>query len=141
AVATHRPVAVAATIAAASVVARGPWGNKTRLRRRLRRRGRLQRQVSRPSLVGTYDGEAIDRQFGKEPVKALKRLVEVVSRINAARAAWQDESCDVALRGQRLRAEVAVLGPVFVKGAQTLATRSDIVSRELAKELGLLQAK
>lgn len=42
-------------------------------------------------------------------------------------------------RGTQLRSAIAYLGPVFVKIAQTLATRSDIVSKELAKELGLLQ--
>ncbi|CAK9054627.1 Uncharacterized protein sll0005, partial [Durusdinium trenchii] len=63
----------------------------------------------------------------------------VVSRINTARAAWQDSERSVEWRGERVREEVACLGTVFVKLAQTMATRSDLVSQELGKELGVLQ--
>lgn len=103
------------------------------------RRGRVRRASAPPPVAGKYDGAALDRYFGKEPLRAVSRLVEVVSRINAARAAWQDEGHPVEWRGERVRTEVACLGTVFVKLAQTMATRSDLVSRELGRELGILQ--
>lgn len=110
--------------------------------RRVVRRGRVSRRAhsaSAPPVAGKYDGPALDRYFGKDPLRAVSRLVEVVSRINAARTAWQEEGQPVEWRGERVRTEVACLGTVFVKLAQTMATRSDLVSRELGRELGILQ--
>lgn len=106
--------------------------------RRKTRRG-LGRHVARLPVAGKYDGPALDEYFGSDPFRALGRLVEVLSRINAARTAWQDSNLPVAVRGQHLRSQVASLGTVFVKLAQTMATRSDLVTKELGKELGLLQ--
>lgn len=108
------------------------------------RKGRSVRLVLRRSseslpFEGAYNGAAIDHFFGTRPVQALARLGEIISRINSARAAWSDDTKPDADRGEFLRLEVAALGPVFVKVAQTLATRSDIVDQRLAKELGLLQ--
>lgn len=110
-------------------------------RRVVRRGRRVRRWASAPAppVAGKYDGEALDQYFGKDPLRAVSRLVEVASRINAARAAWQDEGRPVEWRGERVRSEVACLGTVFVKLAQTMATRSDLVSRELGRELGILQ--
>eukprot|EP00434_Breviolum_minutum_P030420 symbB.v1.2.026904.t2/scaffold2726.1/size72210/2 len=90
-------------------------------------------------VAGSYDGVALDEYFGKEPLTAVSRFIEVISRINTARSAWQDDTRPVEWRGERVRQEVACLGTVFVKLAQTLATRSDLVSQELGKELGVLQ--
>lgn len=97
------------------------------------------RRAARLPAAGKYDGPALDEYFGSDPFRAFGRLLEVLSRINAARTAWQDSNLSVAVRGQRLRSQVASLGTVFVKLAQTMATRSDLVTKELGKELGLLQ--
>lgn len=90
-------------------------------------------------LSGGYDGNAIDAYFSGQPLKAAGRLAEVTQRLLSARAAWEDETLPATERGQRVRGQLSQLGPVFAKIAQTLATRPDIVSRDLAKELGLLQ--
>ncbi|CAJ1354091.1 unnamed protein product, partial [Effrenium voratum] len=50
-----------------------------------------------------------------------------------------DEAQPQQQRGQRLRDEVSSLGTVFVKLAQTMATRSDLVTKELGRELRVLQ--
>ncbi|CAK0802708.1 unnamed protein product [Prorocentrum cordatum] len=89
---------------------------------------------------GPIDLEELrDEYFGARPGKTVVRFVEVASRIAAARSAWGSEGRPPAERGATMRAELAALGPVFVKVAQTLATRSDIVDQELGRELGLMQ--
>ncbi|CAJ1406498.1 unnamed protein product [Effrenium voratum] len=109
-------------------------------RRRRRTRGlRTASAASSAPVAGKYDGPALDAYYGKNPLRAVSRLVEVVSRINAARTAWQDEAQPQQQRGQRLRDEVSSLGTVFVKLAQTMATRSDLVTKELGRELRVLQ--
>jgi ubiquinone biosynthesis protein len=42
-------------------------------------------------------------------------------------------------RGERLRLALQELGPVYVKFGQVLSTRRDLLSREIAEELSLLQ--
>ena len=42
-------------------------------------------------------------------------------------------------RGQRLRMALEDLGPVFVKFGQILSTRRDLIPRDIADELSLLQ--
>lgn len=44
-------------------------------------------------------------------------------------------------KGERLAKALEDLGPVFIKFGQTLATRSDIIGEEMAKDLSMLQDK
>ncbi|KAK3240523.1 hypothetical protein CYMTET_49642 [Cymbomonas tetramitiformis] len=86
-------------------------------------------------------GEFFERNAG--PEMAL-RLAEVLSVFTRCASLWKWEELrgiplEKRKRATRLKDGIAQLGPVFVKLAQTLSTRPDIVGEEAADKLLLLQ--
>ncbi len=87
-------------------------------------------------LIGAY--------FNTSPAEVAARLAEVTAVFAAGYAAWTwEETTGVPAerrsRGDKVRDGVASLGPVFVKMAQTLSTRPDIIGDEAADALKPLQ--
>ncbi|KAK3232798.1 hypothetical protein CYMTET_56871, partial [Cymbomonas tetramitiformis] len=88
--------------------------------------------------------ERVCKYYRAFPVKAFKRLAEVLTVALRIYLTWaREERCKVPLekrsRGTVLRNGISQLGPVFVKLAQTLSTRPDIVGDEAAGALSVLQ--
>ena len=87
-------------------------------------------------LVGAY--------FQNAPADVAARLAEVTAVATKLYATWQwEEKTGIAeskrTRGTVVRDGIASLGPVFVKMAQTLSTRPDIIGDEAADALKPLQ--
>ena len=87
-------------------------------------------------LIGAY--------FQNSPAEVAVRLAEVTAVGAGIYATWTwEEKTGVPeerrTRAERLRDGVASLGPVFVKMAQTLSTRPDIIGSEAADALKPLQ--
>eukprot|EP00971_Amphidinium_carterae_P260807 5174035-Amphidinium_carterae.1 len=95
--------------------------------------GLIARRASeRLPFDGVYDGAAIDDYFSSRLGLVIGRLAQIAFFSVSAWRAWNAEKQTAAERGQKLRAKLAPLGPVFVKLAQTLATRPDVVAPDLA---------
>jgi len=93
-----------------------------------------------------YDFDAISAYFKQQPLTIAARSLEVLNCI--ARIGWVwtlDEKLQRtpigigSRRSKFLKDVVSTMGPVFVKVAQTLSTRPDIVGEEAAEALGDLQ--
>ena len=87
-------------------------------------------------LIGAY--------FQSSPAEVAVRLAEVTAVGAGIYATWTWEEKtgvpeDRRTRAERLREGIASLGPVFVKMAQTLSTRPDIIGAEAADALKPLQ--
>uniref|UniRef100_A0A7S0KYW5 ABC1 atypical kinase-like domain-containing protein n=1 Tax=Micromonas pusilla TaxID=38833 RepID=A0A7S0KYW5_MICPS len=87
-------------------------------------------------LIGAY--------FQSSPAEVAVRLAEVTAVGAGIYATWTwEEKTGVPeerrTRAERLREGIASLGPVFVKMAQTLSTRPDIIGAEAADALKPLQ--
>jgi len=88
----------------------------------------------------------IEAYFSRSPAELAVRAAEVVATIASVVATWTyEERVNVPkekrTRGRKLRDGVAKLGPVFIKMAQTLSTRPDIIGEEAAENLEVLQDK
>lgn len=70
--------------------------------------------------------ELVLTSFDKPWLRVLARLLSVGRQLDAP-------------RGQRIREALESLGPIFVKFGQVLSTRRDLLPRDLADELALLQ--
>ena len=86
----------------------------------------------------------IGAYFARSPAELAVRAAEVVATAAAVYATWTyEERANVPkekrTRGRKLRDGVAKLGPVFIKMAQTLSTRPDIIGEEAAENLEVLQ--
>ena len=86
--------------------------------------------------VGTY--------FERSPGELAVRAAEVLAVVGSVYATWMYEERlgtprERRTRGRKLRDGVARLGPVFIKMAQTLSTRPDIIGEEAAENLEVLQ--
>ena len=82
--------------------------------------------------------------FRKRPIELAKRSIEVSMSALSVYALWKyEEASEVKQENRRragkLRDTIAKLGPVFVKLAQTLSTRPDIIGEECADALMTLQ--
>lgn len=87
-------------------------------------------------LIGAY--------FGDSPAEVASRLAEVTAVAARLYAVWTwEEKVGVPpekrTRALQLRDGIASLGPVFVKMAQTLSTRPDVIGQEAADSLTILQ--
>ena len=87
-------------------------------------------------LIGAY--------FQNSPAEVAARLAEVTAVAARVYATWTWEEKtgtpeEKRTRGLRVRDGIASLGPVFVKMAQTLSTRPDIIGDEAADALKPLQ--
>lgn len=80
--------------------------------------------------------DAISAHFAQSPGSIVLRMGEVSARLGAVALSWAANAPD---RGEQLSACVSKLGVVFVKLAQTLATRPDIIGDEAAEALAELQ--
>ena len=87
-------------------------------------------------LIGAY--------FQTSPTEVATRLAEVTAVAARLYAVWTWEGkvgvpMEKRTRSAQLRDGVASLGPVFVKIAQTLSTRPDVIGQEAADALTVLQ--
>ena len=111
--------------------------------RRRRRREALSRPCSTSSRdseglsTGEYDPIALDEYFGTRPTLVAKRLGEVA--LAGLRGAAAAATLPKARQTRAFRDIVENLGPAFMKIAQTLSTRPDLIGQDLAAELGSLQ--
>ncbi|MEM9183035.1 MAG: ubiquinone biosynthesis regulatory protein kinase UbiB, partial [Pseudomonadota bacterium] len=88
----------------------------------------------------------IRRLAGIASVLAKYRLEDVLAKTSLARLArliawvqpWRAKATDEPL-GRRLRMALDDLGPIFVKLGQMLSTRRDLLPKDIADELALLQ--
>ena len=86
----------------------------------------------------------INQFFKSNPLELATRCGEVIAQFSSVLAIWKyEEMLEIPLekrtRAGKLRDVVAKLGPVFVKLAQTLSTRPDIIGEEAADALMTLQ--
>ena len=86
----------------------------------------------------------INQFFKSNPLELASRCGEVIAQFSSVLAIWKyEEMLEIPLekrtRAGKLRDVVAKLGPVFVKLAQTLSTRPDIIGEEAADALMTLQ--
>ncbi|OUS45697.1 ABC1 family-domain-containing protein, partial [Ostreococcus tauri] len=86
------------------------------------------------------------RDFSEKMEALAGRTAEVLGVIGKVYALWQFEErmgtpLEQRKRGKALRDGIARLGPVFIKMAQTLSTRPDIIGEEAADNLMVLQDK
>ena len=86
----------------------------------------------------------INQFFKSNPLELASRCGEVIAQFSCVLAIWKyEEMLEIPLekrtRAGKLRDVVAKLGPVFVKLAQTLSTRPDIIGEEAADALMTLQ--
>ncbi|CAL6319140.1 unnamed protein product [Bathycoccus prasinos] len=86
----------------------------------------------------------INQFFKSNPLELAARCGEVIAQFSSVLAIWKyEDAMDIPLekrtRAGKLRDVVAKLGPVFVKLAQTLSTRPDIIGEEAADALMTLQ--
>ena len=86
----------------------------------------------------------INQFFKSNPLELATRVGEVIAQFSSVLAIWKyEDAMDIPLekrtRAGKLRDVVAKLGPVFVKLAQTLSTRPDIIGEEAADALMTLQ--
>ena len=86
----------------------------------------------------------INQFFKSNPLELATRVGEVIAQFSSVLAIWKyEEMLEIPLekrtRAGKLRDVVAKLGPVFVKLAQTLSTRPDIIGEEAADALMTLQ--
>ena len=82
--------------------------------------------------------------FERSPGELAVRAAEVLAVVGSVYATWTYEERlgtprERRTRGRKLRDGVARLGPVFIKMAQTLSTRPDIIGEEAAENLEVLQ--
>jgi len=87
-------------------------------------------------LIGAY--------FQSSPAEVAARLAEVTAVAARLYAVWTWEDrtgvpAEKRTRATQLREGIASLGPVFVKMAQTLSTRPDVIGTEAATSLTVLQ--
>ena len=97
-----------------------------------------------PSYGFTDKMLAVGDFFKNSPTELAGRIAEVLSVIGGVYATWMyEERMGIPLekrkRGKALRDGIAKLGPVFIKLAQTLSTRPDIIGEEAADSLMVLQ--
>ena len=86
----------------------------------------------------------INQFFKSNPLELATRVGEVIAQFSSVLAIWKyEEMLEIPLekrtRAGKLRDVVAKLGPVFVKLAQTLSPRPDIIGEEAADALMTLQ--
>ena len=90
--------------------------------------------------------DAVGAYFSRSPTELAGRTAEVLAVVGRVYALWTYEErmgtpLEKRRRGKALRDGVARLGPVFIKMAQTLSTRPDIIGEEAADNLMVLQDK
>ena len=102
--------------------------------------GERHRERERESELGkgsVYDPQILDEYFNSRPLKVTARIGEILAATSRGLLA------SVALPQQKrfsaYREIIEELGPAFMKIAQTLSTRADLIGEELAAELGSLQ--
>jgi len=86
----------------------------------------------------------IDAHFQSQPLALGSRIAQVAAAAGRISFMWQSEELfgrrmGWEARGDLLRREISQLGIVFVKLAQTLATREDLIGAEAANALAVLQ--
>ncbi|KAL2634519.1 hypothetical protein R1flu_005998 [Riccia fluitans] len=92
-----------------------------------------------------YDVVKISQVFKKRPLLTIRRLVQVATTLGRwAALRYVDSQVGRSefmfkKRAGQLRASLVQLGPAFVKIAQAVSSRPDVISPEYLEELALLQ--
>jgi predicted unusual protein kinase regulating ubiquinone biosynthesis (AarF/ABC1/UbiB family) len=96
----------------------------------------LESTMVSPTLSFEEKMRVLEDYYASQPARVALRLGAVAARLGGAATAWSLGAPD---RADTLRAAVSDLGVVFVKVAQTLATRPDVIGDEAAAALATLQ--
>ncbi|EPS59305.1 hypothetical protein M569_15503, partial [Genlisea aurea] len=103
------------------------------------------RAMARAAGASVYSPEFVASKYGSQPVKVLRRAVEILARLGSfALGLWLDQVRGEVDRNQRRRAvqireTFTRLGPTFVKIGQGLSTRPDLCPPLYLEELSQLQ--
>jgi len=89
--------------------------------------------------AGEYDPHVLESYFKTRPVLVANRLLEVLAAGTRALASTAMFRSDRSKQYAAYREIVERLGPAFMKIAQTLSTRPDLIGEDLASELGSFQ--
>jgi hypothetical protein len=101
--------------------------------------------ASDAELPSEYDRDAIYEYWTQQPVSMLKRSMETAIRFSGFLIGRQldkvtgREQENEPLRARMLREAVDSLGPAYIKVAQALSTRADLLSPAYYQEITLLQ--
>ena len=85
--------------------------------------------------ANAYDPIELDAYFASKPFLVAGRVGEVASALARALGAAAAHRGDRRRQFAAYREIIESLGPAFVKVAQTLSTRPDLIGEELASEL------
>jgi len=91
---------------------------------------------------GAFDKRKLLRFFRRRPVRVAGRMTTIVRTFRRLSREWKkQDTVDVEkrTRAKLLREALSKLGPVFVKGGQTLSQRPDLIGEEAADALKSLQ--
>ena len=87
-------------------------------------------------LRTAYDRAKLVSFFAQRPQSLIGRMYEFLTAYKRLERIWEDPEGN---RGERLREEIAKLGPVAVKLGQTLSQRPDLLADDVCEELKSLQ--
>ncbi|CAG9460317.1 unnamed protein product [Pedinophyceae sp. YPF-701] len=107
------------------------------------------RKAAGPEALGDipqeYTPEGLADYWGRQPVRLAMRSVETMSALLGVYIGIKldrklgFEKQNEAMRARQLREAIDSLGPAFVKVAQAISTRGDILSESFYKEIQYLQ--
>ncbi|GAQ87787.1 UbiB/Aminoglycoside phosphotransferase domain containing protein [Klebsormidium nitens] len=102
--------------------------------------------AARATNVPVYNPDAMAREYSRQPLKVLRRALQIVTTIGSFgltllqdRQRGRLDSRTMVLRAKQLRGQLTQLGPTFVKVGQALSTRPDLCPPEYLEELAALQ--
>jgi predicted unusual protein kinase regulating ubiquinone biosynthesis (AarF/ABC1/UbiB family) len=91
---------------------------------------------------GAFDKKKLLRFFRRRPVRVAGRMTRIVTVFRKLSRQWKSQDdwpMEKRTRAKLLREALSKLGPVFVKGGQTLSQRPDLIGEEAADALKSLQ--
>jgi predicted unusual protein kinase regulating ubiquinone biosynthesis (AarF/ABC1/UbiB family) len=91
---------------------------------------------------GAFDKKRLLRFFRRRPVRVAGRMTRIITVFRRLSRQWKSQDdwpMEKRTRAKLLREALSKLGPVFVKGGQTLSQRPDLIGEEAADALKSLQ--
>lgn len=91
---------------------------------------------------GAFDKKKLLRFFRRRPVRVAGRMTRIITVFRKLSRQWRSQDdwpVEKRTRAKLLREALSKLGPVFVKGGQTLSQRPDLIGEEAADALKSLQ--
>lgn len=98
-----------------------------------------------PELSHEYDPAILDQYFAQRPIMVAQRAAQVAKEASVWGSAllmdiWTDKvKVNEPARAAQLRSAIEGLGPAYVKVAQALSTRVDLLTPEYFNQIQLLQ--